>query len=250
MSDKGFEGFSVPDGAWMPPELIYMIPSLGMAQLKILIILIYQQLQIAGSTVVSLTDLEHLTGLSRVSVSSTLAELLDQGLIERQKVGKSYSYQATVKLVYQSPVNLVYPKLSKLRESDSIDININSLSDSLNLTAMIGKLRSHGVYLKTAQEVVSKYDAETIDRHLLYFQHALKMGIAKSSGYFVMSIREGWGPPLGFEEKKKSVLERCEKCGQLVSQCYCGEVKDDGDDEENYEIDAEALHRQYSLQAQ
>lgn len=194
-----FDGFSVPDGAWLPPELIYMLPSLGMAQLKILIILIYQQLQIAGSAVTTITDLENMTGLSRVSITQTLEELRSQSLIEREKVGKSYAYRPTVKLVYRSSVNLVYSELStKLRESDSK--LINSLSDSLNLTPLIGKLRSIGVYLKTAQAIVSEHSAEEIELYLRYFEYALKNGLAKNSGYFVLGIRESWGPPLGFEQ--------------------------------------------------
>ena len=68
-----FPGFSLPDGAWIPPELIYMLARLTEAGLKILLIVIYQNLQIGGGEPVSLTDFEHLTGLSRTSIKNTFA---------------------------------------------------------------------------------------------------------------------------------------------------------------------------------
>ena len=85
----------------------------------------------------------------------------------------------------------------------------NSLSDSLSsqshLTPQTGPkiellkiLRQAGVYLKTAQDLVEKHDQATIERHLDYYQFALKKNIAGGPGYLVLSLNENWGPPLGF----------------------------------------------------
>ena len=89
-----FQGFTVPDGAWIPPELIYLLPHIGEAKLKVLIAVIYHNSQIGGSEPLSLRDIERITGLARQSVITAIKEMLepDQQFIERQPVGQSYVY--------------------------------------------------------------------------------------------------------------------------------------------------------------
>ena len=78
-----FPGFTVPDGAYLPPELIYLLPNMSLAKLKVMIVVLHNYLQIGSGEPTSLTDIERMTGLSRPSVISSLQELLGEGMIGR-----------------------------------------------------------------------------------------------------------------------------------------------------------------------
>lgn len=102
----------------------------------------------------------------------------------------------------------ISPSPLKLRESDS-KLNLNnslsdSLTDSLNLDSsnneLLRELRAAGVYLKTAQSIVSRQPAEKIRQHLEYYSYALEKNLAQGPGWFVMSINEDWPAPLGFTD--------------------------------------------------
>ena len=82
-----FPGFSLPDGAWIPPELIYLLPNISEARLKVLIVVLYHNLQVGGAEPLSLTDIEAMTGLARSSVSSALSSLMKDDYLERRQVG-------------------------------------------------------------------------------------------------------------------------------------------------------------------
>lgn len=211
-----FRGFTIPDGAFLPPELIYLLPHISEAKLKVLIAVIYHNTQIGGGEPLSLTDIERISGLSRQSVITATRSLVDDdGMLERQKVGNSFTYTLVVKVVQ----NLDYPAGGKVvknldqsatvklsSESESLE-SFNSLSDSLNsggngqnfvqTVSKLQKLRSAGVYLKTAQALADKFDEETIDRHLGYYRTALENKMAQGPGWLVSSLKENWPAPLG-----------------------------------------------------
>jgi hypothetical protein len=229
-----FKGFTLPDGAWIPPELIYLLPNINPGQLKVLIAIIYSNTQIGGGEALSLTDIERITGLSRQSVVSALKELLQVNMLERQAVGNSYTYIPKTKtgpgsLNFRLPETQAVKYLDHFgeslikRESERESLNlINSLSDSLNspengqnrngdgnrngdsnrLTD-IQELREAGVYLKTAQDLILKQDSAAVKRHLEYYRYALSKNIAQGPGWLVQSLKENWPAPLGWEARPK-----------------------------------------------
>jgi predicted transcriptional regulator len=118
-NQSNFTGFSLPDGAWLPPELIYLLPNISGSELKVLAAVLYLYMQVGSGGPTSLRDIEHLTGLSRPTVSTTLDSLLASQVLERQAQGQSYIYMPVVKLFNQpgrQPVkkfNQLQPKLVK-----------------------------------------------------------------------------------------------------------------------------------------
>lgn len=231
---NGFAGFTLPDGAWLPPELIYIIPLLSESQLKCAVVGIYHYMQVGGAEPLSLSDFERLTGLSRQSVITALKALIGlqelKGgqivqIFDRQAVGRTYVYAPRVKnfdhpkglivqnLDYHPPEQIVKNLDSsgtvKLRESDS-ELNqpdsVNSLSDSLKgqdgqkFLPLLKELRAIGVYLKTAQALVSEHSPEFLHKKLKHYRYALQIGFASSPGYYVQSVKEAWPAPLGYRE--------------------------------------------------
>lgn len=212
---KDFQGFTVPDGAYLPPELIYLLPGLSEKDVKILIVVIYHYAQFGGNEVSSLTDICYMTGLSRQSAVAGLKSLQKREMIERQGIGRSFAYSPRVKnldsaeakslnfrpidsLKFRLVKNLDHPEAEE-SERELINININSsLSDSLKL---IGKLRSAGVYLKTAQALIANHPAEVIEQHLDFYRYALEKNLAQGPGWLVLSLKEGWPAPLGYVAK-------------------------------------------------
>lgn len=68
-----FPGFTIPDGAFLPPELIYLLPNMSEAELKAVIAVLYHNTQVGGAEPLSLSDIERITGLSRPSVTGALS---------------------------------------------------------------------------------------------------------------------------------------------------------------------------------
>lgn len=234
-----FQGFSLPDGAWIPPELIYLLPNISEAELKVVIAVLYHNLQVGGSEPLSLRDVEQITGMAHHSVINALKSLLDKALLERRQEGQSFVYLPKIRASANFALPLVQNLDSedgvKLRESGSI--NLKDSSDSLNLTsdgsgakiALIEELRNAGVYLKTAQELVKDHSEKTIHQHFRFYRYALSKNLAQGPGWLVLSVKQGWGAPLGYEEKKIDAMDalKCPKCGQFRSVCECGREREE-----------------------
>jgi len=224
-----FPGFSLPDGAYLPPELIYLIPHISGGSLKVIIAIIYHELQVGGGEPPNLADIEKYTGLSKRQAIRTLTELIEEGIVGRQMIGQSYVYFPTIraydKMSYLSrKMSQVLPEMSEVEsESDRelIDLNLkDSLSDSLNSTttsdkiSLLKKLRACGVYLKTAQAIVAENTPEEIEQQLEYYRYALKANMAQGPGWLVLALKEKWPAPLGYEpeltpeEKRKREADR------------------------------------------
>lgn len=219
-----FPGFSLPDGAYLPPELIYLMPHISGGTLKVLIAILYHNLQVGGSENPSLSDLEKYTGLSQRQLVRITTELLEEGIIERQAIGKSYTYGLVINRYDKMSIETRQMSYKESRESESKLINLNikdSLSDSLNLTgeandkmSLLKKLRACGVYLKTAQAIVEANTPEEIEQQLEYYRYALKANLAQGPGWLVLALKEKWPAPLGYapeitpEEKRKADAQR------------------------------------------
>lgn len=176
--EKGFNGFTLPDGAWLPPELLYLLPTLSYAQLKVTIAAIYHHAQVGGSEPLTLNDFEDMTGMTRSPIVKALTWLLgdnDDGLqvLERIPIDRTYAYQPRMDLQQSrltrlsskdestySTLNLPESLLTRLSEGQALreserelilkafkdlkikafkDLKLNSLSDSLDLTTSSGE---------------------------------------------------------------------------------------------------------------
>lgn len=233
-----FSGFTIPDGAYLPPELIHRLPHISGSKLKAVIAILYHNVQFGGGEPLSLSDVERYTGLSHQAAISALRDLMADGMIEREWVGQSYVYRARVQFLDSGVQKLDWSKnlTPKLRESDSeLSIN-NSLSDSLNLTSdatslkirLVKELRAAGVYLKTAQGIVEKHAAETIEAYMSYYRYALEARLAQGPGWLVEALKEQWGPPLGYKVKTdpNHVMNQTERRAWLESQGLCPDCEE------------------------
>lgn len=228
-----FSGFTLPDGAWLPPELIISLPHISGSELKATIAILYHNTQVGGAEPLSLTDVERYTGLSHQAAITALRELLARGMVEREAVGQSYVYRPVVNFL-DSRVQKLDSESKKLtgsdlRESDR-ELNINlikdSLTDSLNSAdgslkiRLVQKLRSCGVYLRTAQGLVEAHP-ERVEKAISYYRHALGQNLAQGPGWLVEAIKEGWGEPLGWQPNGAGC--KCAVCvPQREAEAYGG----------------------------
>jgi predicted transcriptional regulator len=223
------------------------LPNISGSELKVLVAVLYNYMQIGGREPTSLTDIEHMTGLSRPTVKATLDGLLASQVLERQAEGQSFIYTPIVKFFNQSEAQLVKnfnqsgPQLVKKfnqfdaqlvkkfyqlepdsEESERELINNlsikDSLSDSLNPESskkilLLQKLRACGVYLKTAQAIVNQHDETAIEQQLKYYRYALSTHMAQGPGWLVLAIKENWPVPLGYEEHEENRYRSCPECG-------------------------------------
>lgn len=193
--DDKFTGFSIPDGAWIPPELVMSLSGLSGNELKMMVVILYNELQVGGGSGSSTQDLVMMTGLSRATVHKLGKQLVETGMVYVQNTANTNIYYPTVR----GSVKNLYTSI-KLRKKESL----NTLTDSslsLNLE-LLSRLRENGVYLKTAVKILSDYSAEAVEQHLRYYAYALVTRLAVGPGYLVESIKNGWGAPLGYEEKE------------------------------------------------
>lgn len=88
-----FDGFSLPDGAWLPPEILHLLPHIStLAEIKILIAAIYETMSSRGPAVISLGDFQALTGLSRKAVSRGIQAAIARGTIRRHPASGTFIY--------------------------------------------------------------------------------------------------------------------------------------------------------------
>lgn len=210
-----FEGFTLPDGAWLPPELLYLLPGLSGSQLKVTIAVLYHNMQVGGSENLSLTDIENFTGLSRQTVNDCLQYLVRDEILDREPVGRSFAYFPIVKKPDCS-VKKIDPS-GRGVSIDSGDSSITILTDSLSTKTVetveiIKQLRAAGIFLKTAQGLVDQFPPERISQAMAFFHHAMATSLAQGPGWLVLAIREGWEAPLGWKASADGSRCVCRRC--------------------------------------
>ena len=93
-SAPAFAGFTLPDGAWLPPELMHILPTMNLAELKVTIAAVYETMQVGGRGIaISLTDFEALTGLSRKTVLRGIRASVKRGSISRTQAAGTFIYR-------------------------------------------------------------------------------------------------------------------------------------------------------------
>lgn len=228
-----FLGFSIPDGAWLPPELMEILPDISTkSELKVIIAAIHETLRVGVvEAIVSLSEFEALTGLDRKSVSAGIRRAVKRGTIKRQQVGNTYLYRlhfnthtlpagrgkfplTTQGETGQDGVDL--PQNGGETGQDGVDLPplvVNACTSTTlpidkqqdKQAALLRKMRQLGVVLKVAQEMVHKYDVDYLTEKLEQTLYAIEAGLCTGGGpgWFVTSVKENWQEPLGFHDRNK-----------------------------------------------
>lgn len=223
-----FTGFTLPDGAWLPPEIIYLIPYLSEAELKCVVVALYHYMQIGSADSLSLSDFERLTGLSRPSVTQALSSLTGRTPLKSNKavqvfnrlpLDNSFVYEPVVKIIYQqaeigelpSKNSLLGAKKSLLPSKgtpgkESLPgqtvklVKVNYPESEEGSSTLATQLRQLGVSAKPLAELLQKFPPEYIQEKLAFYAYARKVGFASGAGWFVSACRYNWGAPSGYVE--------------------------------------------------
>ncbi len=100
-----FAGVRLPNGAYLPIEIIQAMPFMSLAETRVVLATVYYSLQFGNSEPLTLTDFERLTGLARPSVVAGLKAALERGLLTRYAIP---GYRGHDEFVYELNV---YPDL-------------------------------------------------------------------------------------------------------------------------------------------
>jgi hypothetical protein len=192
-----FPGFTIPEGAWLPPEIAQVLPFMETAaEIKVVLAALLEACQIGHSgAVLSLTQLERLTGLSRDSVISGRKAATDRGLFSKRQLGGQVFYLLTVQGSRECR-----PRGRECRLPVSV-VDTLSLSDEQQQT--LKKLSDFGVAGHVAKSIVLEYKPDYILRHLAFTQAAADAGLSDNPpGWLITSLREDWQEPLITSRKR------------------------------------------------
>jgi hypothetical protein len=185
-----FRGFTIPKGAWIPPEIATILPMIEtLAELKVILAALYDACQVgrAGSAL-SLAQLERLTGLARTAVIAGRNAAALRGVLERRKLGGQQFYQLTI--AGSSPgLPRSSPGLLHVVNTE----HLLSVQQQHTLKA----LSDFGVNVHVAQSLVITYEPEYIEKHLAFAQAAANAQLSDNPpGWLITSLREDWQEPL------------------------------------------------------
>lgn len=221
MSDEEFgpvvAGIALPETIILPPEVIQLLPWMGLAELKVTVAAIARMMQVGGAEPITLSEFETLTGLSRPSVLEGIERAMQRGVLTRYEVSgyqghKSYVYELRISIGKNSLPML--PIKAKLSQAVVVDIDISDSTTNLSLAtgdnendendaeiqqkkAIFERLRKFGVYAKTARKLLQEHDIERIERFLALYPLAQRLGRAEGPGWLVKAIIDtSWDPDI------------------------------------------------------
>lgn len=186
-----FHGFTIPQGALLPPEIVQILPMIDtLAELKVILAALYDACQVgrAGSAL-SLAQLEQLTGLAHHSVIEGRNAATTRGILQRRKLGGQYFYQLAI----------VGSANSALRSANSALHVVNTLHTVLTEQQQqtLKALSDFGVNTHVAQSLVITYEPEYIEKHLAFARAAANAQLSDNPpGWLISSLREDWQEPL------------------------------------------------------
>jgi hypothetical protein len=185
-----FHGFTIPEGAWIPPEIAQILPMIDtVAELKVILAALYDACQVgrAGSAL-SLAQLERLTGLSHNSVIDGRNAATLRGILQRRKLGGQYFYQ----LAIAGSAKFALPSANSALHVVNTD---TTLSEQQQHT--LKQLSDFGVNTHVAQSLVITYETEYIEKHLAFARAAANAQLSDNPpGWLISSLREDWQEPL------------------------------------------------------
>ncbi len=202
-----FPGFSLPQGTYLPPEFEEILPKIRtVGELKVLIIVLARYLQ-AGLDAQPLTfdQIQEATGLARQTAYDGVQRCLLKGTLRRRKVAGTYAYEPHLKTsaILKTRTSCMHESsLHQTLDSTSTD-DMHALESRIQRQLAIQKalIERFGVAARVAEDIARNRDAGYVEKHMGYAWFAMNRGYVKSPAAFVVaSIRDDWGPPLGYED--------------------------------------------------
>jgi hypothetical protein len=203
LETEEFAGFSLPEGTFLPPEFSELLPELRtLGEVKVLLVILAEYLR-AGLDARALThnEIQALSGLARGTVNAALLSLRTRlGCVRRIGApGGGYRYEPALKeslgsLRFRPPM---HDSLHVFRHEQASQALLDDMHDSVQLLN-----EKCGVSLRVAEDIARRYSASDVKRHCSYALAASRGGLIKKTlaAYVVASLRDNWGPPLGWEE--------------------------------------------------
>jgi hypothetical protein len=199
-----FNGFSMPEGSFFPPEFRELLPDIDtVAELKVILYLLDRYFQ-AGLDAQPLTldQIQEATGLSRYGVNEGLKRARQRGTIKRRCIGGRYGYEPN--LDRSLKIRLSCHESSSFPDSFPKPSDTHASESELRAQIYKALVAEFGVSARVADDIATGREVEYVQRHIDYARAAVASGFAKSRpGYVVASIRDDWGPPLGYVEPKE-----------------------------------------------
>jgi hypothetical protein len=213
-----FPGFSLPQGTYLPPEFEEILPEIRtLGELKVLIIVLARYLQ-AGLDAQPLTfdQIQEATGLARQTAYDGVQRCLLKGTLRRRKVAGTYAYEPCLKTsaILKNRTSCMHESLHQTLDSTSTD-DMHALESRIQRQLAIQKalVERFGVAARVAEDIARNRDPAYVDKHMGYAWFAMNQGYVKSPAAFVVaSIRDDWGPPLGYEEGSMEGNDKKKKC--------------------------------------
>lgn len=219
MSGKGkdeafgpvLDGITLPDTVVLPPEIVSLLPWMSLAELKVVIAAVARLMQVGGAEPITLSEFEQITGLDRKSVLTGIERALKRGLLIRFEMT---GYRGHTMHVYELKprfIGGIFPPITPVKVKQSKDVVNDSESTTTNLTllnlsasenflqktgenqaknGLFLQLRKIGIYAKTAKYLLDNFPAERIERCLLLYPLARRVGRADSPGWLVKAISD------------------------------------------------------------
>lgn len=204
---KRFDGFTVPEIGIVPHEFYDILPGIKtLTELKVTIVALRLALQFGLQEIpYSLEDFRAATGLDKSSVLRGIREGVKHKILKRIPFGKSFVYRVNFKNIeqpfgYHGDTPCMHDTLHatpSLQHTEQQETTRNSLES---------RIIGIGVATRVALNIIKRHDVAYLERHLEYTLHADKEKLARNkAAWFVASVRDNWGPPLGFKDKSKSL---------------------------------------------
>jgi len=188
VAPKAIPGFTVPAGAYLPPELMELLPNIGtLAELKVLLVALHESTQ-PGRTgaLLTFTELQQRAGLARASVAAGIRAAVGHGAISRLPFNRSFVYRLQLKKIGSNA------EPTKCQSEPYVVIDTGTtLTDEQTQT--VQELNRRGLSRNVAIQTVLRYKPQYIARHLAQLDQAIKKHLAKNpAGWLVTSLAEDW----------------------------------------------------------
>ena len=217
-----FNGITLPEGAFLPPEVIQAMPYMTGAELKVTVAALSRTSTVGGGEPITLDDFEDLTGLSRPAVLSGLKRALSRGILTRYPIQRSPGHHTYVYDLAIAPPDTDQQQLKKLTNAPDQQLKkftiappvklrvkrvvvVNSREEQQQLLTPDEKnflspqkifqetvltLRQLGVYPRIAAAIAANEPPARLQAAIRLYRLALQHGIADGPGWLVALLRD------------------------------------------------------------
>lgn len=196
------DGFVLPDVINLPPELLNIIHSMSLAELKTILVVLAEEFSIGGGDALSLTEIQNRTGLSRASAEKGVQDSLKRGtLIRRTMKGARgqdsfyYSVRLALKKRQNKSSSEIEPPSTVVKLSSSIK---DSESDTTTLTTnpidqnLAAELQELGCYPRVAVSIIESNPPELIRKYIKAYKILSIQDKVENAGWLARAIKEHW----------------------------------------------------------